>query len=424
VTTPTRPTPTSVPQTPRANLAGGALARSIEPVPAEEFAAEHWERRPLLVERAGRGRFDDLLSEADVERLVCTSGIRHPAFRLVKAGETISLADYTVDIAWRPTAFSKTADPERVATAFADGATIVVQGLHHWWEPLARFCRDLERELGHPAQANAYYTPRDSQGLPVHHDTHDVFVLQVAGEKRWLVYEPVWELPLKDQRYKPEMGEPGPAVLDVTLRAGDTLYLPRGWLHEALTSETDSLHLTVGVSVYTWLDALGAALASCADDVRFRRSVPSDGAGRDELLDTLSARLEPASVARRMRRRFVSTRRPVLDGQLSQLRALAALTVETPVERRATVIADVGSEDGSVTLAFEGKTVVFPARVGAAVEHAATAERAFRARDVPGDLDEAGRLVFVRRLVREGFLRLTDARSDGPSPRGDGAAPA
>ena len=47
----------------------------------------------------------------------------------------------------------------------------------------------------------ATYTPSGSQGLPVHHDTHEVISLQVAGEKRWLVYEPAWELPLKDQRY-------------------------------------------------------------------------------------------------------------------------------------------------------------------------------------------------------------------------------
>jgi ribosomal protein L16 Arg81 hydroxylase len=60
------------------------------------------------------------------------------------------------------------------------------------------------------------------------------------------------------------MGEPGEPVLDVTLQAGDTLYLPRGWLHEAKTSETDSLHLTMGVNVYTWMDAFRAALDSCA----------------------------------------------------------------------------------------------------------------------------------------------------------------
>jgi hypothetical protein len=33
---------------------------------------------------------------------------------------------------------------------------------------------------------------------------------------------------------------------------------------------------------------------------------------------------------------------------------------------------------------------------------------AFRARDLPGSLDEAGRLVLVRRMIREGFLRALD----------------
>ena len=35
----------------------------------------------------------------------------------------------------------------------------------------------------------------------MHHDTHDVLCLQVEGEKRWLVYAPVLELPLKHQKY-------------------------------------------------------------------------------------------------------------------------------------------------------------------------------------------------------------------------------
>jgi L-fucose mutarotase/ribose pyranase (RbsD/FucU family) len=33
-----------------------------------------------------------------------------------------------------------------------------------------------------------------------------VFCLQVGGRKRWLVYEPALELPLKDQRYRPARG--------------------------------------------------------------------------------------------------------------------------------------------------------------------------------------------------------------------------
>ena len=175
------------------------MRRAVEPVDLEDFRREHWERRPLAVPRDEEGRFDDLLSARDVERLVTETAIRQPAFRLVKAGELPT--DYTTDLSWRPVPFSGTVRVDRVLEEFQNGATIVLQALHHTWLPLARYCRALEAERGHPVQATADYTPRGSQGLPVHHDTHEVVSLQVAGHKRWLVYDPVLELPLKHQRY-------------------------------------------------------------------------------------------------------------------------------------------------------------------------------------------------------------------------------
>jgi hypothetical protein len=239
----------------------------------------------------------------------------------------------------------------------------------------------------------------------VHHDTHDVFVLQVSGEKRWLVYEPALELPLKHQRWSKSMGEPGPVVMDLTLRAGDTLYLPRGWLHEALTSETDSLHVTVGVVVYAWIDALRAALDECEGDVEFRRSVPAGGEARVDLLGLLAERLGPEDVAARMRRRLVERRRPILDGQLSEVRALDELDAETLLERRPTVLCEL---DGT-TLVFEGKRVTLPDAALAELEALAVLDEPFRVGDLPGDLDDEGRLVLVRRLIREGFLRRSAA---------------
>ena len=98
---------------------------------------------------------------------------------------------------------------------------------------MASFCRQLEDAFGLGVQANSYYTPRGSQGFAVHHDTHDVLVLQVAGEKRWLLYNPLLELPLKHQRYSRSLGDEGEPTDDIILRAGDMLYLPRGWLHQA-----------------------------------------------------------------------------------------------------------------------------------------------------------------------------------------------
>jgi hypothetical protein len=353
------------------------------------------------VPRDEEGRFDDLLSVADVERLVSSGGLRTPGLRLVKEGGTIAESRYAREISWRPKPFTGVVDPDRVAEAFADGSTIVLQALHHAWLPLARFCRELETDLGGGVQANSYYTPRRSQGFAVHHDTHDVFVLQVAGEKHWRVYEPLLELPLKAQRWSSSLGEPGPTVLELTLRAGDTLYLPRGWLHDALTSDTDSLHITVGVNVHTWIDAFRAAIEDCQDDVEFRRSVPDDGEPDADLVARLAARLDPEEVRRRARAKFVASRRPILDGHLQEVRELDAVAIDSPLERRPTVIADL---EGT-TLSFEGKELELPPQTREALEAIVESEWPFTAAELPGELDEEARLVLVRRLIREGFLR-------------------
>ena len=383
-----------------------ALELTLEPVGLEEFLAEHWDRRPLVLPRGEEGRFDAILSRDDVERLACETGLRAPAFRLVKDGEQLPVRDYTEDVPWRPSSFSKLAMPGRVAEEFERGATLVLQALHLHWRPAALYCRALEQALGCPVQANAYYTPSAAQGFSVHHDTHDVLVLQVAGTKRWRYFEPVHELPLKKQRWSAELGDPGEPVEETVLEPGDTMYLPRGWQHDAETSDADSLHLTIGIHPLTRMDALRAALNSCADDVEFRRALAPDGALPDDLVDRLAARLAPEDVARRARRRFVRSRRPILDSQLSQLGALDELTVDDPLERRETVIADLDLEGPGAVLHFEGKEVVFPPAARDAVAAIFAADGPFSAAELPGPLDEAGRLVLVRRLVREGFLRV------------------
>ena len=315
--------------------APSALDLTLDPVGLEEFLEAYCDRRPLVLERAEPGRFDAVLSDADVERLVCETALRSPAFRLVRDGAQLPLSGYAKDIPWRPGGFSGTALVDRVADEHAAGATLVLQALHLHHHPAALYCRGLEIALGWPVQANAYCTPAGAQGFAVHHDTHDVFVLQVSGHKHWRIYEPVLALPCKDQRWRPELADDvGQPLHDITLRAGDTLYLPRGWPHEAAAADAGSLHVTVGLHPPTRLDAMRAALAACADDVEFRRALGADGELPAELVERLAGRLGADDVARRARRRFVDSRRPILDGQLTQVRGLDALTVDTPLQRR------------------------------------------------------------------------------------------
>ena len=349
--------------------AAGAVELTLDPLSRAEFLAEYCERQPLVLARSQPGRFDAVLSDADVERLVCATALRTPAFRLVRDGAQLAPSEYTTNIAWRPGGFTGTVLVDRVAQQHAAGTTIVVQALHLHWHAAAVYCRELEIAFGWPVQANAYRTPASSQGFGVHHDTHDVFVLQVAGHKRWRIYEPVLELPLKPQTWSADRdgARLGEAALDITLQAGDTLYLPRGWPHEATAADADSLHITVGLHPPTRIDALRSALSDCADDVEFRRTLDAGGELPDDLLDRLTAHLTPAAVARRARRRFVDSRRPILADQLTQVRALGSLTLQSPLERRSTVIAELEHDDAGVRLRFEGKELRLPPQAAEAV---------------------------------------------------------
>jgi ribosomal protein L16 Arg81 hydroxylase len=112
-----------------------------------------------------------------------------------------------------------------VASRFDAGATIVFGQLHRRVPALARLCVAIGQIFGCRVQTNTYFTPPHAQGFRPHWDTHEVFVLQVAGTKSWSVYDTKVTLPLKGQRFDPEQHEPGPVSGQFELGPGDVAFL-------------------------------------------------------------------------------------------------------------------------------------------------------------------------------------------------------
>ena len=164
--------------------------------------------------------------------------------------------------------------------------TVIIMTMQQRWAPVATLCRELEAFFRCPVHANLYLTPEGAQGFDAHFDTHEVFVLQLEGAKQWRLFGSPRPLPLVDERFDVPKDQLGPPR-EVRLEAGDLLYIPRGFVHEAFTSEQASLHLTVGVNVYRWADLLGEALAAAhagrpavpRSDCRVRSWGPSGPAG-------------------------------------------------------------------------------------------------------------------------------------------------
>ncbi|MDP8937656.1 MAG: cupin domain-containing protein [Actinomycetota bacterium] len=390
------------------------LARCVGDV--DRFLASCWGRAPLHRQGVDPARFADIFSLDDVDRFVSTSFPRLPAFRLVKDGSPLDPSRYTKTARIGGQAVAGVGDPGRVFEEFRLGATLVLQGLQRSSETVARFCRSLEHELTHPVQANAYVTPAGAQGLGVHYDTHDVFVLQLAGRKEWAVYEPVLDDPLPSQGWHAGRGEPGPPILEVELRAGDCLYMPRGFLHSARAQQEMSAHLTVGVLTQTWFDVLREVVAGAADDPVFRRSLPA-GFATDETalaagVEAAVARLrdwlekvDTAQAAGAVVQRYWASRPPILAGQLHQLLALDGIGDDTVVRRRDGSVCHLVVDADRMTVHLGDRRLVMSADLEPALRRVATG-RPVRLGDLGDVLDQPSRAVLARRLVREGLLEM------------------
>lgn len=262
--------------------AGPSALRRLISTPPDEFAENHWAQSALLSPAEELpGDFSDLLDEAAIDELVSRRGLRTPFLRVAKNGSTLSNRAFTAPGGVGATIDDQVSD-DKLVRLFADGSTMVLQALHRVWPPILQFCADLAAELGHPVQANAYVTPPQNQGFSNHYDVHDVFVLQIAGEKEWTIHAPVHEAPLRDQpwtdrRAAVERRAAEPPLITTVLRPGDCLYLPRGFLHAARARGGVSSHLTLGVHSWTRYTLaerlLHHALAEAAHDASVRTSL-------------------------------------------------------------------------------------------------------------------------------------------------------
>jgi ribosomal protein L16 Arg81 hydroxylase len=390
------------------------LAELLGPIGREQFFAEYWERRPFVLHRGRPDVYRPILTLEDIDRLLLSHEQRYPSVRLAKVGHHFPSSSFSEDIAWGGGGFSGVIQADRLLAEYRAGATIIVDALHRTWKPIGLLCRNLEVELNHPTQVNIYLTPASAQGFGQHYDTHDAFILQIAGHKHWRIYEAPLRLPLGSQPWDEERYAVGELIEEIDLQPGDLIYIPRGFVHEAMTSDTQSLHVTLGISSYTWMDVFAEALDRCRADERFREALPlgfgaPDGRGGamqarfEELARALAEVASAEELFRRLDDRFVDSRRPVLDGRIAAADRLARLSGQSVVRRPGHIAFRIESEGDGVTLRFHGKQLAFPGFVEPALRYIAeTAE--LRVDALPGDLDEDSKLVLVRRLAREGFL--------------------
>lgn len=386
------------------------LNRLIHPSSAEDFFAKNFESGVLHVPRDDRAFYGSLLSMEEIDHVLTTLHLSHPSVHMVNAAKPdLETGDYTYP--------SGLIDAARLYQEYADGGSIVLNQLEGSLPSLMSLCRAMEAEFSSRFQCNIYVTPADSQGLKTHYDTHDVFVLQISGSKHWVIYDTPIERPFRGQDFTPGAYEPGEKTMEFDLRPGDMVYVPRGVMHDATSTDEDSCHITLGLLPSSWTDLLLEAVARVGlEDAELRRSLPVGFAKRDfdrdearaffaDLLSRVVEKADFDGALDHFADDLVSTRHPLLYGQMQQIHKLADLSVDARASARPNLIFQLSQSDGRVKVAAYGGTITLPDHAAEPLEYALTHED-YRIGDLPGELDDAGKLVLIRKLVREGLVEV------------------
>lgn len=391
------------------------LASLLSPVDTQTFLEQHWETAPLLVRRDDPDYFAGLPGLDDLDELITATASRRIKLvnddgKVVRTNPDGSANQHTLRL--DPNGIPDIADVYR---SYSRGYSLVINQMHVRSAAVARMCNALEATLHHRVGANMYLTPRSGQGFRPHIDTHDVLVLQLHGTKEWHVAPPTSDLPLVTR--KANASELSGFTVH-TLNPGDTFYLPRGFWHEAVTTSSSSLHLTIGLHVTRWIDMLTVALDLLADDVVELRTALAPGyldrgvdAGRlakiaERLAEALA--VDPSLAERaqdKLATRLLRDSKAADRGRFRSIDALAGLMPDSEVLRPADILCRVFPGPSRVRIEFLDNLVSRPAEWEDTLRFVAATER-FRVADLPGELSDDDRLELVRELVGEGLLIL------------------
>ncbi|WP_033347339.1 JmjC domain-containing protein [Kitasatospora aureofaciens] len=242
---------------------------------------------PQLYHRAAGSELDETITLRLMDCHI-DHGLLNPTFTAaVKDGRAV-----------HPGRFSKDGQmkPGKLRALFNDGHTVNLRELQRTVPYLAEVCRAIQDETGYSLYVSAIITPPGRQGLRHHWDQFIAVVTQMHGHKRWPIWRPEVDLPVDDYLDSPVMWtqemqdrwdttEPY-AVYD--LGPGDTLVLPRGWVHSphCVKNET-SFHLTFALRERTVLDLARELVVTALPQRDFRAGIAPRDLHGDALVGTL-----------------------------------------------------------------------------------------------------------------------------------------
>ncbi|MFM9367631.1 JmjC domain-containing protein [Streptomyces sp. Da 82-17] len=257
----------------------------------EEGATEllaSWPDEPRVFDR-GTPSLDETVTAESIRGYLYTGCVPATEIAAVKApNPSLSQNAYMTD--------GRT-DRAKLARLYDRGYTIRLGNLQRVVPELARISEAIQTETGYSNYIHAFLTPPGEQGLRHHWDQQMAVIVQIAGTKRWQLWKPPVVAPMREfnesfrvwkDEYIPTWEAAGPDM-EIDLKAGQSLLLPRGWVHNPHVVDPDehSIHLTFAIRERTQLWLAEKLLAGAIAQEEFRRIVLPRQLGGEELVGQL-----------------------------------------------------------------------------------------------------------------------------------------
>lgn len=254
----------------------------VAPLGADAFLRNYWLKSFVHIPGQA-GRFTELLTWSELNAILEQHRLTPPRLKLFKDGQAMDPAQYLT-----PAVFGvPRLDAGGLISSLAHGASLILDDMQELAPRVRALMQSFQDVLHTDCYANLYAGWHSQKAFQLHWDSQEAFVIQLCGRKRWRIYQPTRLHPLKNDIEPPPQPSGSPAWEGV-LGDGDTLYIPRGWWHDAFPLNEPSLHLTISPTPPTSLDYLGWVMGYLRQQAELRASLPLEAEACGEIARKIS----------------------------------------------------------------------------------------------------------------------------------------
>jgi hypothetical protein len=369
----------------------------------EDFFNNYLFKSPLVI-KGKSNDYSHLLDYDVLDHLINLVNWNYPDLLLYKIDHAISAQNYTYKWKYINEDFEDSVDINKVINHFLDGHTIVLRSIERYCDPILSLCSNMETELGYFIHADAIVSPPHSH-VNLRAD-YDGFLMQMISSGNYKI--------IQDQNIDKDVNT---FEEEIIINPGESIYIPKNWTYTYKTDKEVSISILLVIRPMRWIDLFRLSFADqvkiMAKNLEYRKSLPvyKDGEQRDykatfcELMDKVEKNLSIDNVRHIAIESFIKSSIHYEKGRLVSIESIKDIDFQSII-RRDELINYYYDENGTeIVLKFLGKTIIFPLRARISIKFILQNTK-FLVRDIKGLISLEGKLEIVKRLVKEGLLKV------------------